>query len=93
MEFTRPEYWSEQSFPSLGDLPNPGIESRSPTLQVDSLPTEPARKPKNTGVGKAIPSPGDLPDPGIKLGSAAWQVDSLPAELNVKRSDGDFLRI
>ena len=33
------------------DLPNPGIEPRSPTLQVDSLPAEPQRKPKNTGVG------------------------------------------
>ena len=37
--------------PSPRDLPNPGIKPRSPTLQVDSLPAEPARKPKNTGVG------------------------------------------
>ena len=36
---------------SPGDLPNPGIEPRSPTLQVDSLPAEPQGKPKNTGVG------------------------------------------
>ena len=34
-----------------GDLPNPGIKSISPTLQVDSLPAEPPGKPKNTGVG------------------------------------------
>ena len=34
-----------------GDLPNPGIEPRSPPLQVDSLPAEPQGKPKNTGVG------------------------------------------
>ena len=33
-------------FPSPGDLPNPGIKPRSPTLQVDSLPVEPQRKPK-----------------------------------------------
>ena len=33
------------------DLPNPGIEPRSPTLQEDSLPAEPQGKPKNTGVG------------------------------------------
>ena len=39
------------AFPSPGDLPNPGIEPRSPTLQVDSLPAEPQRKPKNTGMG------------------------------------------
>ena len=34
-----------------GNLPNPGIEPRSPTLQADSLPAEPPGKPKNTGVG------------------------------------------
>ena len=32
-------------FPSPGDLPNPGIEPRSPTLQAYSLPTEPQGKP------------------------------------------------
>ena len=32
-------------FPSSGDLPNPGIEIRSPSLQVDSLPAEPQGKP------------------------------------------------
>ena len=51
MEFSRPEYWSGQIFPSPGDLPNPRIEPRSLTLQVDSLPAEPQEKPKNTGVG------------------------------------------
>ena len=30
MEFSRQEYWSRQLIPSLGDLPNPGIEPRSP---------------------------------------------------------------
>ena len=40
MEFSRPEYWSGQPFPSPGDLPNPGIKPRSPMLQVDSLPAE-----------------------------------------------------
>ena len=38
-------------FPSPGDLPNPETESRSPTLQADSLLAEPQGKPKNTGVG------------------------------------------
>ena len=51
MEFSRPEYWSGQLFPSPGDLPNPGIKPRYPALQVDSLPAEPQGKPKNTGVG------------------------------------------
>ena len=40
MEFSRPEYSSGWLLPFPGDLPNPGIESRSPTLQVDSLPAE-----------------------------------------------------
>ena len=40
--------WVTIPFP--GDLPNPGIKTRSPTLQVDSLPAEPPGKPKNTGV-------------------------------------------
>ena len=31
--------------PPPGDLPNPGIEPRSPVLQADSLPTEPSGKP------------------------------------------------
>ena len=34
MEFSRPEYWRGQPFPSSGDLPNPEIEPRSPTLQA-----------------------------------------------------------
>ena len=51
MEFSRPECWSGQSFPSVGDVPNPGIEPRSPTLQAESLSAEPQGKPKNTEVG------------------------------------------
>ena len=38
-------------FPSPGDLPNPGIEPRSPALWADSLPAEPQWKPKKTAVG------------------------------------------
>ena len=38
-------------FPFSMDLPKPEIEPRSPALQVDSLPSEPWRKPKNNGVG------------------------------------------
>ena len=36
--------WQWVAFPSPGDLPNPGIEPRSPALQVNSLPTEPPGK-------------------------------------------------
>ena len=41
MGSSRQEYWSGLPFPSPGDLPNPGIEPRSPTLQADALPSEP----------------------------------------------------
>ena len=51
MKFSRPEYWSGQSFPSPGVLPNLEIESMSPALQADSLPAEPQGKLKNTRVG------------------------------------------
>ena len=51
MEFSKPEYWSGSPFPAPGDLPNPGIKPRSPELQVDSFPSEPQGKPKNTRVG------------------------------------------
>ena len=44
MEFSRQEYWSGLPFPSPRDLPNPGIKPRSPTLQRDSLPSEPSEK-------------------------------------------------
>ena len=43
MGFSRQEYWSGLPFHSPGDLPNPGIEPKSPTLQADALPTEPPK--------------------------------------------------
>ena len=45
MQFSSPEYWSGSPFPSPGDLPNPGIKPRSPTLHADLLPAEPQGKP------------------------------------------------
>ena len=47
MGFPRQEYWSGLPFPSAGDLPNPGIEPRSPTLQADALLSGPPGKPKS----------------------------------------------
>ena len=49
--FSRQEYWSGLPRPPLSDLPNPGIEPRSPILQGDSLPSQPP----------GIPSPGIEP--------------------------------
>ena len=44
MGFSRQGYWSGLPFPSPGDLYDPGIKPRSPTLQADSLPAEPQGK-------------------------------------------------
>ena len=46
MEFSRQEYWSGLPFPSSGDLPDPGIEPRSPVLRADALTSEPPGKPE-----------------------------------------------
>ena len=69
--FFRQEYWSGLPCPPPGDLPRPGNEPSSPTLQADSLQSEPPVKPKHR-----VP-----PELGIKLGSPELQVDSLPGEL------------
>ena len=45
MGFSRQEYWSGLPFPSPGDVPDPGIEARSPALQADALTSEPERFP------------------------------------------------
>ena len=45
MEFSRQEHWSGLPFPSPEDLPSPGIEPRSPSLQADSLLSGPPGKP------------------------------------------------
>ena len=46
MGVSRQEYWSRLPFPPPGDLPNPGTEPRSPTMQADSLPVELPGKPQ-----------------------------------------------
>ena len=44
VEFSRHECWSGWPFPSPGDLPDPGIEPGSPTLQAEALLSEPPGK-------------------------------------------------
>ena len=56
MEFSRQEYWSGLPFPSPGDLPDLGIEPGSPSLQADSLPSEPPEKPHFTKAAAQIDS-------------------------------------
>ena len=41
MGFSRQEIWSGLPLPSPGDLPDPGIEPRSPVLEADTLTSEP----------------------------------------------------
>ena len=50
--FSRQEYWSGLLHPPPGDHPDPGIKPRSPTVQVDSLPSKPPGKPSYTHVIK-----------------------------------------
>ena len=47
MGFSRQEHWSGFPFPSTGDLPDPGIKPRSPTLRADALTSAPQGKPLN----------------------------------------------
>ena len=47
MGFSRQEYWRGLPFPPPGDLAHPGIETRSPALQADLLPSKPPGKPMN----------------------------------------------
>ena len=81
-DFSRQEYRSGLPCPPPGDLLNPGIKPRSPTLQVDSLPSESPGKPKNTGVGYHALLQGLNPagNPGTEPRSPTLQVDSLPSE-------------
>ena len=48
MGFSRQEYWSGLPFPSPRDLPDPGIEPRSPALRADALTSEPPGKLHDT---------------------------------------------
>ena len=59
MGFSRQEYWSKLPFPSPGDLPDPGIEPRSPEFHADALTSEPPGDPGS------IPGSGRLAGEGI----------------------------
>ena len=60
VEFSRQEHCSGLPFPSPGDLPDPGIEPRSPALQADALPSELS--------GKPIPGGSDVKEPACNSG-------------------------
>ena len=70
--FSRQEYWCVLLCPPPGDLPNPGIEPRSPALQADSLPSEPPGKPKGAvnlrlSFGLTLPVSPQGPNLGLSL--------------------------
>ena len=71
-----PEYLIGQPFPFPGDLPNPGIKPRSPTLQVDSSSAEPQG---NTGVGSLSLFQGIFPTQESNRGllHCRWILDQL----------------
>ena len=85
---SRQEYWNELLCLPPGDLPNPGIKPIFPTLQADSLPSEPPGKPKNSGVGSLSLLQGIFltQESNPSLLHCRWIVDSLPAELPGKPS-------
>ena len=62
------EYWTGLPCPPLWGLPNPRIKPRSPTLQVDSLPTEPQGKPSYTGMGSLSLLQGVFPTQELNQG-------------------------
>ena len=51
MGFSRQEYWSGLPFPSLGNLPDQGIEPTSPAWQADSLPLSYLGRPGDDDIG------------------------------------------
>ena len=80
-EFSRPEYWSGQPFPSLGDLPNPGMSNPGlPHCRRILYQLSHQGKPKNTGVGSLSLLQQIFPTQGLNLGSPALQVGSLPRQ-------------
>ena len=65
MGFYRQEYWSGVPLPSPGDLPDPGIKPRSPTLQADALTSAPPGKPLNTRIQSFRKPPIETQNKGI----------------------------
>ena len=73
--FSRQEYWSGLPFPPPGDLPNPGIEPRSPPLQADTLPSEPDKQ-RLTEFSTIKPALKQKPREFLKAGNTREEKDS-----------------
>ena len=72
------------TMPSSRGSSQPRVRTESPTLQVDSLPSEPQRKPKNATVGNLTLPQRIFPTQGLNRGLPTLQVDSLAPELPEK---------
>ena len=72
MGFPRQEYWSGLACPPPGDLPNREIKPWSPSLQVDSLPSELPEKPMNTGIDSLYLFQGIFPTQESNQGLLHW---------------------
>ena len=87
-------FLSFEPFLSPGAFPNPEMEPRSPTLQVDSLPAEPPGKPKNPGVGSLSLLQWIFLTQESNWGlSPTLQVNSLPTKLPGNPKDYIIIRI
>ena len=79
MDFSRPEYWSGQPFPSPGDLPNLGIESSLPHCRRILYQLSHKGSPRILEwVAYPFSSGSSLPR---NQTGVSWQADSLPTEL------------
>ena len=92
MGFSRQEYWSGLPFPSPGDLPDPGIKPRSPTLQADALISEPPGKPKDGPRNHTTQLLGRIQygfpgDSEVKV--CAWNVGNPGSIPGLERSPGE----
>ena len=72
MGFSRQEFPGNLPFPSPGDLPNPGIENRSPTLQENSLLSELPGKPNEWSSNSGLSLPASLPLPFLHPDSTPY---------------------
>ena len=73
MGFSRQEYRSGSSFPSPGDLSNPGTEPRSPALQADYLSSEPPGKSRVPSHPQKNIAPSNNP-PGSRPSFIHWEL-------------------
>ena len=73
------------AFPSPGDLPDPGIEPRSPALQGDALPSEP---PGKFIKGEAAKSMAGKGEPQLALASGGWPLARLRKQGSWNASGG-----